>query len=162
MSECNIQGANFQWSILKNTLLDNVKFDYNTQFLGVDFNSINFTLAEALRDLVIQQQRIQQLEQHHPIVAKLLFLTCNYGRSLGRYSFWVILLILIYSGLYYVFFNKSFVDSLVASIITFTTAGFSDGAPETIIQKLIVTSESLISYLMGGLLVAVLAKKVVG
>ena len=89
LSECNISGSIFDWAKLDDALLDNVKFDQATSFLGVKLHTINFTLATVLYDLAISQQRIQQLEQHYPIFAGFLRLSCNYGRSFSRYQLWV-------------------------------------------------------------------------
>jgi len=49
-----------------------VKFNRDTSFLGVDLHKVNFTLATLLYDLVLSQQRIQQLEEHHKWFARFL------------------------------------------------------------------------------------------
>jgi len=40
--------------------------------------------------------------------------------------------------------------------------GYGDILPSTPVEKVIVISEILIGYLMGGLLIAILAKRVIG
>jgi hypothetical protein len=166
LSECNISGSIFDWAKLDDALLDNVKFNQATSFLGVKLHTINFTLATLLYDLAISQQRIQQLEQHYPIFACFLRLSCDYGRSFSRYLLWVSAFIFTYAGIYWILNETStprtFLDYLYFSVVTFATVGYGDIVPIGSLSKLIVISEILLGYLMGGLLVAILAKRVIG
>jgi hypothetical protein len=162
LSECDIRGAVFDWAKLDGALLDNVKFDNNTRFLGVDIHKIDFTLATFVYDLALSQQRIQQLEQHYKFFAGFLRLSCDYGRSFSRYFLWVLLFIVGFAGIYYALMDKPFFDCLYFSVVTFATVGYGDILPITLLQKAFVIFEILIGYLMGGLLVAILAKRVIG
>ena len=148
--------------IVENTLLDNVRFNNKTQFLGVDLHKVNFTLATLLYDLALSQQRIQQLEQHSKYFALFLKISCDYGRSFTRYTCWVILFLISYALLYMEMMGASFINSIYFSVATFATVGYGDVIPITLLQKTVVISEILLGYLMGGLLVGILAKRVIG
>ena len=100
LSESDIRGSRFHWTHLDRTYLDNVLFDNETSFLGVDLNAVNFTLATLLHDLALSQQRIQQLETHYPLFAFFLRVTCDYGRSFWRYAIWVFGLVVVYTIIY--------------------------------------------------------------
>ena len=162
LSECDIRGAVFDWAKFDGALLDHVKFDRNTSLLGVNINEVNFTLSTLLYDLALSQQRIQQLEQYYPVFSLFLRWSCDYGRSFILYLFWVVVFIFGYASTYCVLMDISFLDSVYFSIVTFATVGYGDIAPHEPLQKIIVCSEILIGYLMGGLLVAILAKRVMG
>ncbi|MGZ5050449.1 MAG: ion channel [Methylobacter sp.] len=162
LSESNISGAKFDWAELSDALLDNVKFNQDTSFLGVKLHTVNFTLATLLHDLAVTQQRIQQLEKHHKWFAAFLRLSSDYGRSFNRYMLWVVVFVFSYSFIYWKLMDKPFLDCLYFSLVTFATVGYGDILPITALQKLIVMSEIGIGYLMGGLLVAILAKRVLG
>ena len=162
LSECDIRGTVFDWVRFNGALLDNVIFDRNTSLLGVNINEVNFTLSTLLYDLALSQQRIQQLEQHYRLFAWFLRVSCDYGRSFSRYFALVLAFILGYAGIYLVLMDKSFFDCLYFSVVTFATVGYGDILPITLLQKAVVISEILIGYLMGGLLVAILAKRVIG
>lgn len=162
LSESNIRGTKFDWANLDGALLDNVRFDNSTHFLGVDIHKVNFTLATLLYDLALSQQRIQQLEQHYKTFAWFLRTSCDYGRSFLRYLLWVLFFIVGYAGIYAALMDKSFFDCLYFSVVTFATVGYGDILPVSILEKAVVISEILIGYLMGGLLVAILAKRVIG
>lgn len=162
LSESNVKGAKFDWANLDEVLLDNVEFDSNTHFWGVDLHKVNFTFATLLYDLALSQQRIQQLERHYKYFAWFLRVTCDYGRSFWRYTFWVVGFLFSYAVAYYFVMGGSFIDCLYFSIATFATVGYGDVVPVTIFEKVLVISEIVIGYLMGGLLVGILAKRVIG
>jgi hypothetical protein len=162
LSECNLKGAILDWSTLDDALLDNVQFDNKTSFLGVDLHKVNFTLATLLYDLALTQQRIQQLEQRNKIFSAFLRISCDYGRSFSQYLLWVLTFVLCYAVAYYLLMDTTFIDSLYFSIVTFATVGYGDILPHTPTEKILVISEIIIGYLMGGLLIAILAKRVIG
>lgn len=162
LSECNLKGAVLDWSNLDGALLDNVQFDNKTSCLGIDLHKVNFTLATLLYDLALTQQRIQQLEQHNKVFAAFLRISCDYGRSFSRYLWWVFAFVAVYAGGYCLLMGASFVDALYFSVVTFATVGYGDILPHTPLEKIIVISEIMIGYLMGGLLIAILAKRVIG
>lgn len=170
LSECDLRGANLEWAKLDGVLLDNVVFDSKTNLLGVNLNAVNFTYATLLYDLALTQQRIQQLNHHAPIFAGFLRISCDYGRSFSRYMAWVVAFIVSYAGLYWLFpsflnavpTTRSLIDCLYFSMVTFATVGYGDITPVSIAGRLIVMSEIAVGYIMGGLLVAILAKRVIG
>lgn len=168
LSESNLSGAAFDWAKLDNALLDNVKFNRNTSFQGVDLHKVNFILATLLYDLALSQQRIQQLEEHHKWFARFLRYSSDYGRSFSCYFAWVAVFIVGYACIYFlvdeakVHGTRTFLDYLYFSVVTFATVGYGDIVMVNIIGKLVVISEILLGYLMGGLLVAILAKRVIG
>ncbi len=162
LSQCDIRGTVFDWARLDNVLLDNATFNTETRFLGVNLHQVNFTLATLLYDLALSQQRIQQLHQHHPIFAMFLKYSCDYGRSFTRYFAWVCAFLILYAFIYSLLFPQPFIDCLYYSVATFATVGYGDIQPVTTLQKCLVISEIATGYLMGGLLVGILAKRVIG
>lgn len=165
LSEANIRGTRFDWATMDHVLLDNVEYDTHTSFLGVNLNAINFTLASLLQDMALQQQRITHLEQRTPMLALLLRVASDYGRSLSRWALWCLVVILcfglvfgIVSGLLN---TTSLSDGMYFSIVTFTTLGYGDIYPMSFTGKILAVIEVIIGYIMGGLLVAILVRKVI-
>lgn len=166
LSECDISSTTFNWAKLEGVLLDNVRFNSNTSFLGINLHDVNFTFATLLYDLALSQQRIQQLEQHYKHFAWLLKYTCDYGRSFRRYFGWVVSIVFLYALVYFGIDqnpgNRTFFDYMYFSTLTFATVDYCDIVMTTTLGRIAVLSEIILGYLMGGLLVAILAKRVMG
>jgi hypothetical protein len=171
LSECNIRGTQFDWSNMSDVLIDNVQFNNKTSFIGVKLSNIDFNLSELLQDFALGQQRIVNLERKYPVLAAFLRITCDYGRSFSRFLAWCAIVISVF-GLAYYLVPSSIVktnsatsvtlwDSLYFSIMTFTSAG-SDIVTNSAIGRIVAVAESVVGYLMTGLLVAILVKRTIG
>ena len=166
LSESDIRGAKFRWSKMDDVLIDNVEFDNRTEFLGVDLNKINFTLASLVRELAISQQRIEHLEKRHPYIAAAFKITSDYGRSLLRWSLWMVGIIALFGMFFWLWpgaiSEEGPFNAIYFSFVTFTTLGYGDILPLTTVAKIAVMLEAMFGYLMGGMLIAILARKVMG
>lgn len=166
LSESNIKRTRFDWAKLDRAFIDNVTFDGRTSFIGVNLNAVNFTLAALLQDLAITQQRIENMQRTRPILAFILWATCDYGRSFIRFFFWALTVIVIFAYLYHLNLDSisrnGLFDSFYFSVVTFTTLGFGDITPLTFCGKLLVISEVVLGYIMLGLLVAIISRRIIG
>jgi hypothetical protein len=166
-SQANIRGADFSFSRMNDAFLDNAIFDLKTTFTGVDIRHVNFNLAALLQDQARAQQRIAHLKSRHPTLSFVLRWTCNYGQSLALWALWVVGTILLFASLYVLFptmINNShdFLDALYFSVTTFSTLGLGDIVPITAAGKVVVMMEAIAGYLMGGLLIAILVRRLIG
>jgi uncharacterized protein YjbI with pentapeptide repeats len=64
LSESTILGTKFKWANMEGALLDNVEFDNQTDFSGVNLERVNFNLAALLKEQAINQQRIESLKKN--------------------------------------------------------------------------------------------------
>jgi Ion channel/Pentapeptide repeats (8 copies) len=162
-SEANIKGTRFDWAAMQGVYLDNVEYDTKTSFLGIDLATINFNLAALLRDLAITQQRISHLEKRNPMLALFLRLTSEYGLSLSRYLCWVGGIIIAFGALYAFIpgltSKPGMLNGLYFSVVTFTTLGYGDIIPASGWGQVLAIVEVCTGYLMGGLLVTILARR---
>ncbi len=165
-SEADIRGADFSFARMNDAFLDNAIFDLKTNFTGVDIRHVNFNLAALLQDQARAQQRIAHLKARHPLFALALRATCNYGQSLGLWAVWVLGAIFLFAGLYTAFPNMTnahgFFDALYFSVTTFSTLGLGDVAPVALAGKIVVMIEVVSGYLMGGLFIAILVRRLIG
>ena len=165
-SEADIRGATFDYASMKNTQLDRARYNRKTTFIGVDIRKTNFNLSIMLQDQVRNQQRINHLNNRHRYLSFFLKWTCDYGQSFWRFLVCAMAAVTLFAGLYYwldVSRNiESFFDALYFSVVTFATLGFGDIAPETSIGRVLVITEVVIGYVMGGLLIAILVRRTIG
>lgn len=164
-SEANLVQSDLSWTKLKGCFFDSVKFDSSTKLLGVNINEINSNLAILLVDQANTQQRIAHIEDRHPIVAALLRCTCDYGRSISLLLIWAAVLILAFSTIYWIWpqlvGTSSFLDALYFSVVTTTTLGYGDITPAETGGKLVAISQVALGYVLGGLLIAIIARRVI-
>jgi hypothetical protein len=164
LSESDIRGTIFDWAIMDGVRIDNVEFDNKTSFVGVNLNAVNFNLAALLQDLAIGQQRIAHIQRRHPLMARFLSVSCDYGRSFGRFLFWCLVLILGFGLAYEMIPNtitsNGFWDSLYFSLTVFITLG-SDTTVISSLGKTLVAVEATIGYFMAGLLIALWIRKTI-
>jgi hypothetical protein len=169
LSESDIRGAIFDWANMDAARLDNVNFDKDTRFVGVNLNRINFTLAALLQDLALTQQRIANLEKAYPIAAAFLRMTSDYGRSFGRFFFWSALVVVAFGGAYCFIPNAighrsapiTIGKCMYFSFVAFTTLGFGEVVPTSPIGFALVVAEVIIGYVMLGLLVGIISRRIV-
>jgi Pentapeptide repeats (8 copies) len=165
LSESNLKGACLDWAKMDGALVDNADFDTRTSFTGVRLNKVDFTLAETLKDHAYIQQRIENLKRKHPYMARVLWLTCDYGRSFSRFFAWCAGVIVVFGIAYAATPNALTADnpwtSLYFSLLTFAGAG-GDIQAIAPLARMLVAIEVGIGYLMSGLLVAIVAKRVIG
>jgi hypothetical protein len=165
LSEANLEGTDLSWCKLKETFFDGVEFDRNTKLLGVNANEINSNLAILLVDQANTQQRIAHLENRHPKLSVLLWAICDYGRSIPRLFFWIVFSVLAHTHVYWCFpalvQTSGWIDSFYFSIVTMTTLGYGDLTPKNDIAKLVALSQVVLGYTLGGLLVGIIAKRMI-
>ncbi|HLC16926.1 MAG TPA: pentapeptide repeat-containing protein [Thermodesulfovibrionia bacterium] len=163
LSEANIRGTRFDWAKMDKVYLDNVCYDNKTSFLGINLSTINFNLAVLLRDLALTQQRIKHLEKSNPLLAAFLRITSEYSLSISRFFMWVMGILLFFTAAYAfipgTITKTGLVNAFYFSVVTFTTLGYGDITPASLLGQILVIIEVCLGYIMGGLFVTILARR---
>lgn len=167
LSEAVFTGTDLSWVKVKETLVDNVKINHDTKLLGIDISGLNTNFALDFIAEIRDQQRIYELRERHPWFAEFLRITSDYGRSLLRWSVWT-LGVIIGFGLVFSLWpdtvkgSSGGLDGIYFSVVTFTTLGFGDIYPVTVLGKVLVMAEVVVGYIMGGVFIAILTRRVLG
>ncbi len=99
---------------------------------------------------------------------KFLAIASGYGTDFRRWGQISVIFVLIFSGLYAFFDNfvspaietSHWYDYFYFSITTFTTLGFGDIAPLSVIAKILTNIESFVGFIMLGVYINLIQKKI--
>lgn len=172
--------ANTIWQWLRN------KFTHQsvqpTEFY-LDSEDINGVLNPFFKRYVADQQFIRAFKDIHPFWALIWRWSSDYGRSLGVWALWSLLIALSFSFVYMpapAWFPEwlqetmpqfhqvtvtdsngdlTFWKSFYFSIVTFTTLGFGDVVAANTSARILVTLEVIFGYIMLGGLISIFANK---
>ena len=118
---------------------------------------------------VADQQYVRAFEMRHRFWAVAWRPSSDYGRSLGMWAVWIVLLSLLYGAVYglipHGFYfppaapESGFFAMWYYSVVTFTTLGFGDIGPLTGLARVLTIVEVGTGYVMLGGLISILANK---
>ncbi|RME38812.1 MAG: hypothetical protein D6794_04790 [Deltaproteobacteria bacterium] len=167
MSLSDVSKASFQNADLRQARLRRVKGFRNADWLGVDIRDINFAGAYMMRREIIDQNYIREFRNHSKVTRLLYWpwwLTCDCGRSMLRWCFWIGVQVLFFAWLYTltgVDYGRYPTDlsPLYYSVVTLTTLGYGDVVPQTPAAQLVAMIEVTIGYVMLGGLLSIFSNK---
>lgn len=175
-----IFNENTIWQWFRNKFSD--KPQQPTEFY-LDSEDINGVLNPFFKRYVSDQQFIRAFKEKHPLWALVWRWSSDYGRSLGLWALWSLLIALSFSFVYMpapTWFpawlqeampqfhqvtvtdanrDLSFWKSFYFSIVTFTTLGFGDVVAANTSARILVTLEVIFGYVMLGGLISIFANK---
>ena len=149
----------------------------------LDSEDINGVLNPFFKRYVADQQFIRAFKEKHPVWALIWRWSSDYGRSLGLWALWSLLIALSFSFVYMpapMWFptwlqetmpqfhqvtvtdsngDLTFWKSFYFSIVTFTTLGFGDVVAANTSARILVTLEVIFGYVMLGGLISIFANK---
>ena len=168
------------WQWMLNKLTRQLK--QPTEFY-LDSEDINGVLNPFFKRYVADQQFIRAFKERHPFWALVWRWSSDYGRSLGLWALWSLLIALTFSFVYMpapTWFPEwiqesmpqfhqvtvteanedlTFWKSFYFSIVTFTTLGFGDVVADNTSARILVTLEVIFGYIMLGGLISIFANK---
>ena len=168
------------WQWLRNKFTD--QLEQPTEFY-LDSEDINGVLNPFFKRYVADQQFIRAFKEKHPFWALIWKWSSDYGRSLGVWALWSLLIALSFSFVYMpapIWFPEwmqevmpqfhqvtvtdsntdlTFWKSFYFSIVTFTTLGFGDVVAANTSARILVTLEVIFGYVMLGGLISIFANK---
>ena len=174
LSGAKLVGANFSLANLSNTQLTDVVWRLHAmrgRYLGV--RGLDSCFGNALfKRAAADQDFLDTLEVHLKGTRRMALFrvwgVIDYGRSLLRVAGISIGLAGAYGAIYRIFPQildykdsaNSWFTPYYFSIVTYTTLGFGDVRPATLLGEIIVASEVILGYTTLGLLLSVLAQNI--
>ena len=167
LSLANIRKANFSNADLRHARLRMMKQFKSSHWIGVDIRDVNFSGAYLMRREIIDQNFIKEFRSYN-WVSKILYYpwlwTCDCGRSMFRWCCCIGTLLLIFTFLYSLVgidygLYPTKLSPLYFSVVTLTTLGFGDVAPNSIGGQIVVMIEVLTGYIMLGGLLSIFSNK---
>jgi len=167
LSLADIRNANFSNADLRHARLRMMRHFKSSNWIGVDIRDVNFSGAYLMRREIIDQNFIKEFRSSGWL-SKMLYYpwlwTCDCGRSMFRWCCCIGGLLLIFTYLYslvgidYGSYPTS-LSPLYFSVVTLTTLGFGDVAPNSISGQIVVMLEVSSGYMMLGGLLSIFSNK---
>jgi uncharacterized protein YjbI with pentapeptide repeats len=168
MSLCQVSGASFNNADLRSARLRVLKGYRRAEWIGSDIRQINFAGAYLLRRFIVDQNYLKEFRDRGRLAELLYFLwwlSCDCGRSMGRWLAWIGVLVLLFAGIYSFVevdwgHHPSPLSPLYYSVVTITTLGYGDVVPASLVGQAVAMVEVIIGYLMLGGLLSIFSNKI--
>lgn len=183
LRETNVEGAVFLNASMKGCQLRDMRSYMRANWIGADIREIDFSGAYLVRRHVIDENFLHEF-RHQDNLHKALYwiwnVTSNCGRSMTRWGLFLAINILLFAVIYWGMdtwmppgeplashlknigeggLPGGFIPYLYYSVVTFTTLGYGDVAPQTIAGQIVLIIHISIGYLGLGALLSILATK---
>lgn len=179
----DVIGAKMNKCTLKDLSISKLKFKpvSNSIFKKVVHMHHGMRLQNVYGDPLLEKRikdtaYIEAISESHPFLYKLWLASSDCGRSTIRWAIWVVALVLFFAFVYTIqgagefVINgglihltehpaKEFAMFTYYSVVTFTTLGFGDITPKSILSMVTVVAEVILGYLMLGVLITLVANK---
>jgi len=169
LSNADVSGASLKSTNFNDTEVDGIKYDRKAHYRGIRVASCHGSAR--FRRAAQDQDFIEEYKEAHRLNYYLWLWVTDCGRSMTRVVLWSMGISLAFGLIYYCLgedaFSYSFNETLpwslyraiCFSLLTCTTLGYGDMAPKTPLASGLVTLESVIGYVMLGMLISILATK---
>ncbi len=162
-----IHKANFTNADLRHARLRMMRKFKSATWIGVDIRDVNFSGAYLMRREIVDQNFIKEFRTYSKLTGILYYpwlWTCDCGRSMFRWCCCIGLLLILFAGIYTLVGidygdYQTVLSPLYFSVVTLTTLGFGDVAPNCIGGQIVVMTEVSIGYIMLGGLLSIFSNK---
>ena len=183
LRETNVEGVSFNNAILKGAQFRDMRNYTKVNWIGTDIREIDFSGAYLVRRHVIDENFLYEFRNQSKFSKYVYHLwkwTSDCGRSMTRWGGFLILNVLLFAFIYWAMdtwmppaepfvshlvkigeggLPGGFVPYLYYSVVTFTTLGYGDVVPQTIVGQIVLIIHISIGYLGLGALLSILATK---
>ncbi len=167
LSGSNVAHASFRGASLRNARLAGVVGHTTCDWIGVDLRGADTNGARLLKRFVDDVNFVEEFRSQsgaNRILYWLWWITSDCGRSVARWSSWIVVLAVGFSGVYtqlpiHYGDHETWLSPLYFSVVTLTTLGYGDVLPMSVSAQVAVMTEVLCGYVMLGALISIFADK---
>ncbi len=167
MSLSVVKGSNFTNADMRGARIRLISGYEKAKWIGVDIRDINFSGAYMMRRFIMDQNFLKEFKERNRltrIIYYLWLITSDCGRSMIRWWCWSILLITVFGVLYSIVGvdygeHKTWLSPFYYSVVTFTTLGYGDVVPASLLAQMIAIVEVTVGYIMLGGLLSIFTNK---
>jgi len=165
----DVSGASFLGSDMRDARFRGLVGYRTARWVGADVRNVDFAGAWLVRRHILDENFLAEFRSQSPLHERLYllwWLTSDCGRSLYRWGLFAfsvaVLFAIIYSfrviGIDYGD-HPTPLSPLYFSIVTFTTLGYGDALPTSVVGQVLVIVEVILGYVGLGGLLSILANK---
>lgn len=167
LSHATVTDAQFVECDLRRARLLGVNGSQRANWIGADIRDADFCGAYLVRRTIGDQNYLHEFRNQDPYSNALYWVwwaTSDCGRSITRWSAWIAVIVLVYSGA----FNSVGVDwgshptwlsPMYLSVVTLTTLGYGDAVPMSVSAQIVAMTEVFVGYVMLGGLLSIFSNK---
>jgi hypothetical protein len=167
LKECNVPGATFDLAILRDCRLLGMRGYAQASWIGADIREANLCGAYLVRRHIVDENYLYEFRtrsRYHAILYWLWWVSSDCGRSLGRWTAWVLATTLLFAALYSLIDvdygeHRTVYSPLYYSIVTLTTLGYGDVVPASVPAQILATVQAVLGYVGLGGFLSILANK---
>jgi hypothetical protein len=170
--DASVRGATLSGADFSAAIVDGIRYDKKMKCLGTRVDTCIGN--QRFKRAVIEADYIEAFRFEHPFISALWSLTSDYSRSPARIGLIGMLIIGLFSTIYYVWPGllhwpgteagqtrptTLWFAPIYYSVVTFTTLGYGDIYPLTTMGEFLAVCEVVIGYIWLGYLLSVLASR---
>ena len=167
LKSSDVNGTSFELSDLSQSRLLTIKNFRKANWIGADVRGMDMRGAYMVHRHIADENYLYEFRvrsKYHNVLYILWWLTSDCGRSLLRWSLWVLGFTILFGFLYQlveVDYGKyeTFFSPFYYSVVTLSTLGYGDAVPGSLAAQILAVLQAIVGYLGLGGLLSILSNK---
>jgi len=167
LKQSNVSGTKFELADMRESRLMGVANFTKANWVGADIRGVDLRGAYMVRRAIWDENYLHEFRtrsRYHEILYQLWWITSDCGRSLTRWTLFILSVTLIFAfayskvGIDYGDYETA-ISPLYYSVVTLTTLGYGDVVPTSPAAQILAALHALLGYVGLGGLLSILANK---
>jgi hypothetical protein len=167
LQESNVMGASFEVANMQRARMLGIENYMKANWIGTDIREVDLRGAYLIRRFISDENYLYEFRtrsKYHGVLYKLWWLTSDCGRSLLRWTLWIVAATVVFAILYsltevdYGTHQTPF-SPFYYSVVTLTTLGYGDVVPASGQAQVIAAIQAVLGYVGLGGFLSILANK---